>query len=1373
MAVSENETERWPRRHGGGMVALVEPAAAPDSSHLSPVPSLGSADHVLHLPGRADSAYSSFSGSSNVPEYHTPSCYEADCCPAPEQVPYMDSEYVRGIYNLSAASSALRCLQPCQAPAPSIPGASHSPALAEHSSSTPPCGMLNQGLPPPAAPLPSPPARLDSYRIARHLESTKGRGRWNSGGLGECSAQSAPCMDRLEDVSHGQTGAGSSEPAIAAARRRALENKGPSSGSADGVSVSKLQGLRTEENGERSPSQKPVRRSNPHVYSRPSSFIFQEYLKTDFVANVPKILSAYGSAHAHSISEEVKPRSYPATHCSPGAAGEAQGDEQCPCSVRRAALGDAELRSAVLERGQWKGSLLCAQCPLRAELPPDVGQDVFEDVCDLKYTENALLIKNACRKSNSCTDKNGCSDYKGEIGSVVREPLLNPQAKMQKLPLSCSCDTVESEQSRSGKLDHGNKQCCDNTEQMASLRPKEDSSSQPLNEGCANSSSPGLNVHLEQEQLPVPYQKCQPELQQELLQQPPGDPGAEQITRQTTPMLYYLSGGRAASTLHHSKLAWCPEGARSSPKGFAASSHAAWARSTEMQRESSEPRKAKHRQLCADRDALSEAEDVALGSPASSTDESSKNDYREKLKVAQKKVLRETSFKRKDLQMSLPVRLRQKPSKRPSIEHLRSFSLSSAHEDAKPAPCSASHLESLEGFSRDAEIQRPQASRIGGRKRATKEEKKLCYSEPEKLDRLADREAPWNRGSDESTEQDSVAARRTAESRGRARSSSSISRTELKQIQHSALIEYMERKISQRPGSTQLVPPHKPPLQTRPSHPKWPPGRSSNHSESRKTPSNEAFFSEEAAPDVFPPPSPVPPPNAACGGGTVPAKPSPHPAAPDRSRSPERVSVQSLPVVGAAAQGLEAERPYTQLHGPSAACTVCCSRFQDADRCASCAASPARPCGIHLSTPSSHDPREDGCQSHEHKDSVAGSSLPQGSEELPASTSVLSPRNGSREDAQVEEKSRSRSQTGDALMMRPELQLKASGAAAAQGNAACCLVPPAQPQQGDGGTAPGWNVNEAATHSSRDGVLQEGGKDLPQRRLWSPEDRRYEELVMDLVAKDSSLVDVLMPYPVRKTALDLMEGLFPVNISMLEMHRRKADVRRARENEKSSGDVTEECPESELTAMQRSEDPTGQGNCTLGGNGSDVKDLDDITCKKLELISSLRAKVRALGEDRELVLAEAKECAERGEELEAAVRAACKPNEAERYATFIGDLEKVVSLLLCLSSRLARVQNAMRKVDGNTDAEEKQSLNERHKLLSRQREDAKDLKENLDRRERVVSGILAKYLSDQQLQAYRHFVQLKTSLLIEQKDLEEQIKFFEEQVENLEKSIPL
>ncbi|NXI52789.1 SHRM1 protein, partial [Chloroceryle aenea] len=340
------------------------------------------------------------------------------------------------------------------------------------------------------------------------------------------------------------------------------------------------------------------------------------------------------------------------------------------------------------------------------------------------------------------------------------------------------------------------------------------------------------------------------------------DLAGEQITRQTTPMLYYLSGGKTNSTLYHSKLTQCQEDSRSSPKELPAGSRSASARCLEIQRESSWHQRTSHHQQCSAADLLQTA-DLPLRSLPSSTEESFQNDYIEKLKVAQKKVLRETSFKRKDLQMSLPTRLRQKPSKRPSIEHLRSLSLSSASEDAKPVPSSPSHRESLESFSGDDEMKRLQTGRIAGRKRVTKEQKKLCYSEPEKLDQLAGKDVPWSQVRDEITEQDRVAGRRKAlENRGRALSSSSISRTELKQIQHTALLEYMERKINQRPGSSQHLPLHKPPLQKRLSHPKWPPGKVPHPNGSRKMQNDEVFsqvFSDEKPPDVFPPLAFVPP----------------------------------------------------------------------------------------------------------------------------------------------------------------------------------------------------------------------------------------------------------------------------------------------------------------------------------------------------------------------------------------------------------------------------------------------------------------------------------------------------------------------------------
>ncbi|XP_061858845.1 protein Shroom1 isoform X2 [Colius striatus] len=1376
MASYGNEVERWSYRQGGRVGEPEEPVTSPENdNHLLPAKSTGSVDHLLYLPGRVDSAYSSFSGGSNVPEYPTPSCYGENCCLPPEQVPYMDLEYVKGICNLNGANSDLRCQHSYKGPDLSIHNNPHSTSLAECCGSTPTLGALNQGPPLLVALPPSPPTRLDSYKVTRHLENS--RGGHDSGSHSECSVQQAPCMQDNQlsgsDVPWRQHRDEVTEDTMSA-WGKTLETKGRSFDSANEVSIPKSPGLKTEEDGGWSPCHQPTRRSNPHVFSRPSSFIFQEYLKTDSVANVPKLISAYNSVHAYKIPEDVKSASYQPVHTNPEAVNDTQEDKQYPCRVRKAPFREAGLQSAVPESRCRQGSSPYTQCPLRDELLSDVDQDVFEDSGDVKYVDNALLTKNASRKLNSCTDENQCYDSEGRIGSDVKEPLPNQQARAQRSSLFCSCDTVEAEHPHSEESGQGDKQCYDNTSQKSFFRPKENSTPQILHEvekeKQADNSSPDLSMHLGQEEPAVPSQKYQPKFRKELLRQLQDDLAAERITRQTTPMLYYLSGGKTANILHHNQLTQCQEDSRSSPKEFPASSYPTAARCLEIQRESNQPQKTNHHHQYNADDPLVETEDLVLGSPASSMDEILKNDYREKLKVAQKKVLRETSFKRKDLQMSLPVRLRQKPSKRPSIEHLRSFSLSSASEDDKPLPCSPSHLESLESLNRDEEIKRPQMGRIGGRKRVTKEQKKLCYSEPEKLDQLADKEVSWSQVRDEISEQDAVAARRrTLENRGRALSSSSISRMELRQIQHTALIEYMERKINQRPSSSQHLLLHKPPLQKRLSHPKWPPGKISNPDGSRKLQNNEVFcpvLSKGKLPDVFPPSASVPPLSVTGRRDSSAAVAAAPAAAPATSRhdlcaseaakscTSKCASAESLLQAGDPASGRAPERP------KSTAST------QDAS---GGAAAPSQCWESCLDIPSFHDPEKDGYKNHGYKDNdVIGHGCCQDTKELTPEPSLPILRSECKDNAGVEEECRTKSLNFSAVIKCSEQQPPASPDQVMP----CHML--TQPYPGDQNTGKGLVAKDTSVHNSQDDTVTESEGNLPKRRPQSPEDQRYEELAMEIVAKDSSLVDILMPHSVRKAALDLMEGLFPVNISMLyKSHRRKTDIRHTQENEKSSRDTTEECLQSEDDAKQRSESPTSKGNQILNRSRDSTNDLDDITSKKLELISNLRSRLQTLWEERELVLSEARECGAQGEELEALVRGVCKPNEFERYMMFIGDLEKVVSLLLCLSSRLARVQNAMRRIDGNTDAEEKQSLIERHKLLSRQREDAKDLKENLDRREGVVSGILAKYLTDQQLQDYRGFVQVKTSLLIEQKDLEEQIKFFQEQLENLEKSLPL
>lgn len=58
-----------------------------------------------------------------------------------------------------------------------------------------------------------------------------------------------------------------------------------------------------------------------------------------------------------------------------------------------------------------------------------------------------------------------------------------------------------------------------------------------------------------------------------------------------------------------------------------------------------------------------------------------------------------------------------------------------------------------------------------------------------------------------------------------------------------------------------------------------------------------------------------------------------------------------------------------------------------------------------------------------------------------------------------------------------------------------------------------------------------------------------------------------------------------------------------------------------------------------------------------------------------------------GEEVEANLKAVCKSNELEKYHLFIGDLDKVVNLLLSLSGRLARVENALNSMNSEANQE--------------------------------------------------------------------------------------
>ncbi|XP_040599875.1 protein Shroom2-like [Mesocricetus auratus] len=168
-----------------------------------------------------------------------------------------------------------------------------------------------------------------------------------------------------------------------------------------------------------------------------------------------------------------------------------------------------------------------------------------------------------------------------------------------------------------------------------------------------------------------------------------------------------------------------------------------------------------------------------------------------------------------------------------------------------------------------------------------------------------------------------------------------------------------------------------------------------------------------------------------------------------------------------------------------------------------------------------------------------------------------------------------------------------------------------------------------------------------------------------------------------------------------------------------------------------------------------------------ELIDSISHKLQVLREARESLLEDIQANNALGDEVEAIVKDVCKPNEFDKFRMFIGDLDKVVNLLLSLSGRLARVENALNNLDDSLSPGDRQSLLEKQRILTQQHEDAKELKENLDRRERIVFDILATYLSEENLADYEHFVKMKSALIIVQRELEDKIHLGEEQLKCL------
>lgn len=134
--------------------------------------------------------------------------------------------------------------------------------------------------------------------------------------------------------------------------------------------------------------------------------------------------------------------------------------------------------------------------------------------------------------------------------------------------------------------------------------------------------------------------------------------------------------------------------------------------------------------------------------------------YRQRLQGAQRRVLRETSFQRKELRMSLPGRLRPALPARPPTGHVRSASSSQELGEAEPARAAVPALGAA------------------GRGHLASQQRLCCFSEPGKLHRVGWSGGPTGEGLREAYSTQELQRGMHAKSKG-LQETQSLSSTEL------------------------------------------------------------------------------------------------------------------------------------------------------------------------------------------------------------------------------------------------------------------------------------------------------------------------------------------------------------------------------------------------------------------------------------------------------------------------------------------------------------------------------------------------------------------------------------------------------------------
>lgn len=283
----------------------------------------------------------------------------------------------------------------------------------------------------------------------------------------------------------------------------------------------------------------------------------------------------------------------------------------------------------------------------------------------------------------------------------------------------------------------------------------------------------------------------------------------------------------------------------------------------------------------------------------------------------------------------------------------------------------------------------------------------------------------------------------------------------------------------------------------------------------------------------------------------------------------------------------------------------------------------------------------------------------------------------------------------------------------------------------------------------------------------SSEEFDLEKLSKDLISQLSpsdKLHNILVPKTIKSSA-DYVSDLFKINATIRPT---KKDVSTST-LEKSAIKSSMELLTSNSTYFSTSEPKAKlmtrySREMTLINN-----DSSDLIKKKEELVERLGKKLKILEAEQTILAEESSINDSLGHDLAFKVAQKIKPGDSSKFRSYVDDIGYVTMLLLSLSGRLARIDNALHTI-GEKTTDKIILENKRDKLLE-QLDEAKCLKEDIDRRGLNLSKILEKSLTQEEFADYDYFINMKAKLIVDSREIAEKIKLGEEQLNALKDTL--